>query len=630
MATEGCDVASPCCPGLKCAKGACTADCSLNTEPCSATASCCPGFVCGANGTCAPPCTTQGKSCTDSAVCCTGLTCANGTCACLAEGDVCAAGGEPCCSGLSCDGTAHCRAACTLPVGACQPFGAACAADGGGCCGAVTCQGGLCNDPALVATCSLEGGPCAGLTDCCGKAAFGSQLDCVPASDGGSVCHLGKAGDLCDTLRHCVPGINCVYPPVPDSGVPDAGVDDGGSTDAGADAGTDGGSTVIDAGTPVGVCTLAKTNLTCTLFSGSCTPGDSCNPNSSTNQGYDPCYLKVNASNQLGYRPQFLACRSGFCAQPIDGDPCTGTCTQTVGDPRRTSCLTLYDTSKQCMPACANDSDCRGSSFYDGNLNNAQRVANFCVNYGTASGCQPLLCFAEGQTGPLGDTGALYKPCASHPDTLCLPRYVSGDSNIEGFCTPVRPDAGTTVGQTCDPRAGREATTANCGPDAICLGGRCAAICDASQLGRKGTPACSKDLTCISPQGLDLISDYQFGGCGDPCDPFADLAHSGCVNYCGGPPVRCTWIIGDEKPSAPRGYCAASIKPPIKVGKICKSGGAVEQCETGAYCLLSSDGVTRVCTRLCDPSEDAGTPDMCPNNLTCTAFAGFTRSGYCH
>ncbi len=377
-----------------------------------------------------------------------------------------------------------------------------------------------------------------------------------------------------------------------------------------------------------GLCGLTRTNVACTLFTAGCSAGDSCNPNSSTNQGYDPCFYKVVGQN-LGYRPQVLLCSGGLCSQPEEGDSCSGTCTQTVGDPRKTSCLSFYDGKKKCMPACGSDSDCRGSTFYDSNLANRQRVTNYCLNYGGGAACQPALCFVEGQTTAVGDPAVLYKPCKDKPNTICLPRYVSSNSTILGFCSPVSASPEATAGQACDPRAGREATRANCGPGAVCLGARCAAICDAAALGRGGTPTCGQDKTCISPQGLDLISDYQFGGCADPCDPFADLEHSGCVNYCGGAPAHCNWIIGDPVVGLPRGYCGAGMKVPVKVGQTCVEG-AVDQCEPGAYCLGSSTSATRTCTRLCDPTVDGGTPDACAAGQTCTAFASFKRSGYCH
>ena len=492
--------------------------------------------------------------------------------------------------------------------------------DGGDCCASGVCPRGQCSDPSTLSTCAQEGAACASTSDCCGNSAFGSQLDCLPrGADGGNLCHLAKAGELCDVAHHCLPGVNCVYPPPPDAGAGDGGVDDGGTTDA--------GSPPPDAGTGAGVCTITKTGTSCTLYTPNCGAGDGCNPSSSTNQGYDPCYLKVNGTN-LADRTSLLLCNGGYCAQPNEGDPCSSTCTQTVGDPRRTSCLSFYDNSKLCMPACSTDADCHGASFYDGSQNNPQRVTNYCVNYGNGAGCQPLLCFVEGQAGPAGKVASLYKPCMGHPNTLCLPRFVGADSNIEGYCIAVKPGTAPTVGQVCDPRAGREALAANCGKDAVCLGGRCAAVCDASALGLNGTPGCSKDQTCISPQGLDLIADYQFGGCADGCDPFTDLEHSGCVNYCGGSGAVCNWIIGDPVPNLPRGYCGAALKQPIRIGQACSTDTAVDQCEAGSYCLLG--GVRRTCTRLCDPTVDAGTPDACASGQSCTAFTRLPRSGYCH
>jgi hypothetical protein len=132
-----------------------------------------------------------------------------------------------------------------------------------------------------------------------------------------------------------------------------------------------------------------------------------------------------------------------------------------------------------------------------------------------------------------------------------------------------------------------------------------------------------------SQQGLDLIADYQKGGCADPCDPFADETHNGCANYCGGPKARCQWLIADPKPGLPRGVCGAALQNPIATGQPCTKDGVVDPCVAGAYCLTSSADGSHTCTKLCDPSPDAGPFDGCPNGQTCSGFNGLTRSGFC-
>lgn len=432
-------------------------------------------------------------------------------------------------------------------------------------------------------------------------------MDCVAAADGGSYCHSGRPGEACDATHRCGPGLNCVAPTSMPS---DAGTADGGELDAGV--------------SPLGTCRVPTTGAECSIFTGTCNVGDRCDPDSTTNQSYDPCLLFATG-NRLGYRQTPLSCVDGYCSQPQEGEACTGACRQTAGDGRRTVCRDAADGERYCMPQCTENSDCSRSDYADSNIN-AQPATNYCRNYGNGAACQPALCFAEGVNG-LDDTSVLYKPCAQIPDSLCLPRFSQTTSGIVGFCTAVRPGTGSTVGQVCNPRAGIESPSELCGADAVCLGGRCAPICDASTLGADGkTPGCEAPLTCISPQGLDLVASYQFGGCGTPCDPFADLAHSGCVSYCGGPPTKCHWIIADPSPGAHRGYCGAALVNPLKAGEKCRSG-VVDPCEAGARCLRTADG-TGECTRLCDPTAVAGTPDACPSG-TCKAFQGFTRSGYC-
>jgi hypothetical protein len=473
----------------------------------------------------------------------------------------------------------------------------------------------VCDDPSTRAKCIVAGKACTTTSECCGDPAVGSQLDCVASADGKHVCRLGQSGDACDEAHHCTPGLTCIGAA-------------GSPGDGGTDGGTDGGSAASDGGAKSvsGTCGLPATSTACTLYSSSCNVGDSCDPKSMTNQGYDPCYYGV-VSQSLSPRSPLLACNGGFCTDPVQGQPCSLNCVQTAGDPRKTACLDFYDGSKLCMPSCASDTDCDGATAYDAQNYNPQPATNYCVNYGAASGCQPVLCFAEGQP-QLSDPSVLYNPCAARPGTICVPQYTGSLSAIVGYCMAVRPNAPSTVGQVCNARAGREATLATCGRDAICLGGRCEAICDASQLGRSGTPKCDGSHTCISPQNVNLIADYQVGGCGDPCDPFADLEHSQCANYCGGPPTRCNWIVGDPVGNQPRGYCGAALEKPILVGQACQHD-AVDPCEPGARCLLGSDGVTRVCTHLCDPSVDSGNQDACPSGLSCTAFTPLKRSGYC-
>ncbi len=572
-----------------------------------------------------------GGDCTGVGTCCSGLSCmSGGVCGCLAEGATCSGDAGVCCSGLSCDGTGHCRAPCGTSAGACEPFGASCS-DAGSCCSSSRCSGGECTDPGSLLACANEGGSCTTSADCCGSVSLGTRLDCIAGR-----CHLGQPGEPCTaSTRHCTPGAVCIFP---DAGAPDSGVSDGGFVDAGevdagevdagdVDAGlTDAGE--VDAGPPpepTGVCTVPRTAATCVLGTGTCVTGDSCNPSSTQNQGYDPCYYRVSG-NTLYVRANPLVCSGGVCSLPGDGSPCTGACRQTPGDPRSIACRTNFAGQRRCMPSCTTDADCRGTTIQDPNVTNAQPLTSYCVNYnGSGAACQPRLCFIEGQA-PYDNPALLYASCSGVGNSVCLPRYVGNLSSILGFCTAVRPGTASTLGETCNPRAGREATTGLCGRGTTCLGGRCAKVCDAAALGLQGTPTCGPDLTCISPQGLDLISSYQFGGCADPCEPFTDLASSGCVNYCGGPPARCNWIIGDPTPSEPKGYCGAALVNPIDVGQPC-TRKSIDPCVAGAACLLNTGTNTSSCVRLCDPTGASGS--ACPTGQSCSAFTSFNRAGYC-
>lgn len=572
--------------------------CVAASSACTADAQCCTGLAC-VGGVCATPCGAAGATCSAAGACCAGLSCAQGTCACLAEGAACSDGGTVCCGGTSCDATGHCRAPCTTP-GACQPFGAACAS-AADCCAPSACVSGVCADATRTTSCRGEDAPCTTAAECCGSdAVYASHLDCRPGADGGNVCRLGAVGDPCDATRHCASGTDCVVPP-------------------------------NDAGLTVGTCARPPSTTTCIISRASCNAGDACDPESAVNGGYDPCFI-ASAGGSLGYRATALMCGAdGHCRVPVDGEPCTRPpgCLQTPGDPRPTACNRNADGELRCMPSCTTDSECQGSEFQDFGLNSPERLTNYCVRYGLGAGCQPKRCYEEGKGGAIGDVNNLYQPCANTPNSICLPRFVSAATNIVGFCAPVRQSTASTVGQACDARGGLESGNSYCGAGALCLGGRCAALCDAAALGTHGTPTCGADKLCVSPQGLDLISSYQFGGCTDPCHPFTTLEESGCVNACGGAKSRCYWLVGDPVVGQPRGYCGAAVREPIAVGRPCTKT-SVDPCESGAQCRLDANGTTRSCVKLCDPGADAGTPiNACPAGKRCTAFSSLTRSGYC-
>jgi len=550
-------------------------------------------------------CGAMGAACS-GITCCTGFSCIGGQCSCAAhEGDVCNAD-SACCAGLSCDATNHCRMPCNSEAGACHALGEMCASDAD-CCAPGTCHLGNCRGTFLPATCASEGIACLADTDCCGSLDAGSRYACVSASDGGRVCHLGSAGESCDPSKPCSPGQTCIASV-------DGGVEGGSNSEAGG-------------GAQVGVCGVVSMPSVCTLLSGSCAVWDTCDPENGTNQGYDPCFYRAQGQT-LSPRPQILTCHGGRCNYPIQGEACTATCIQTAGDPRPTQCVGILDGTNMCLPLCNVDADCSGALAVDSKNNNPPLLTTYCVGYGSAAqACQPLVCYVGGQAGE-DKPSMLYRPCPGRPNTLCIPQFVGTTSSILGFCQAVKPGATSTVGKVCSQREGRESQEGLCGKDALCLGGVCQKICDASQLGAAGTPACDPAETCLTTQGVNLVADYQVGGCGTPCDPFADEDHSGCANFCGGPPSKCYWIIGDAVANQPRGYCGAAAAHPIAAGQAC-GPSSVEPCEGGAYCLLNSDGITTSCAKLCDPTAASGSPDSCPKGKRCAAFPPLKHSGQC-
>lgn len=629
--------------------GTCNALCRMPGESCDDNSGCCPGAAC-TDGAC---CVTKGESCGEGAGCCGGLSCTDGACSCIDEGGACGDTDEVCCNGMSCDATGHCRAACAGPVGACQPLGGACTSNGD-CCASGRCEDGVCTG-AEPATCASEGQACASESDCCGSEAAGSRFSCVPQADGGSECRFGRLGQACDDARRCAPGLDCVYPSadggvgdagipadagVDDAGVEDAGIDDAGFEDAGVeDAGIDDGDpddAGIEDGPPLpapdgveGVCAMANTSATCDLYSATCAVGDRCQLAATNIGDLDPCSIKVQQQRPVSRTPTLVCGAAGRCRLPGAYEPCDSQCLQAAGDARRTICTRTVSGDRMCLPSCGGHDECDGSDTFDTQLWAPQPATNYCVNYGGGAACQPSLCYLDGSPS-IGDPSVLYKPCDKlGTGSLCLPRYYGEGSSVIGLCTAVRPVSSSTVGQVCNVRAGNEPGQQTCGPDAICMGGVCAALCDASQLGGAGTPACTPDKTCVSPQGIDLIADYQYGGCVDPCNPLTDFAHSGCVDSCGGPPARCNWIIGDPKVGQALGYCGAALTQPLPIGAEC-TWGAIDPCVSGSYCLGSSDGSTRRCTQLCSPQATAGAPDACPTGKRCTAFDPLTRVGYCN
>ncbi len=403
------------------------------------------------------------------------------------------------------------------------------------------------------------------------------------------------------------------------------------------------GTPPVDAGTPttVGTCGVVGTPPTCTLRSATCALGASCDPNSSANQGYDPCSLQYSGGS-LYYRAAGYACHSGVCALPQLNDTCTAKCSETPGATNKTVCAELDVNSKVCAVSCTTDADCPGVFYPNGNLASAQRfgvishapLTQWCVPHPELgkSVCQPRLCFEDAPDR--NNEGFLFKACADVPNSICLPHETStlsdyfGSSNtstVLGFCHAVRPGTAPTVGQACDERSGTEAPDRLCGPDALCAGGRCQALCDASQPGGY-FPACGPSQTCLNPYyGTDPLSGHQTGMCGVACDPFADEAHSGCTNFCGGPRARCQWQGLDKVPGP--AHCVAMAAHPKPAGAPCTATG---ECGTGMICWsTANDNSNPVCTQLCSQAAAAGSADACRQGSCQPLYDGANRIGAC-
>jgi hypothetical protein len=503
------------------------------------------------------------------------------------EGDSCAT--TTCCAGLACDPTSHfCQTQCAADAVGCRALFDACDTTHP-CCGSATCRGGVCTSAAFP-VCKHDGDACASASDCCGNADAGLQLSCIGAGDGGNVCHDPTQGERCGGAVGCSPGLSCSF----------------------GDGGADAGSCALPSGGRDGG------SIACTGTSGACQLGDSCDPN-----------LDYCGSGGLVCDPT-----RSVCGLPGLGAACTTSCAQTAGASQPVVCAANeFASGGLCQTGCGADSDCLFATVAD--TNSGLPVSQFCARSDPAgpAACQALVCYAPasgGSTG-FGSTSDFYKPCAGHPDSLCVPTFQFGEQL--GMCQAVRHAATlavTTVGQVCSTQASGGLQDLLCGKDATCLGGRCAAICDVQQGGTGTLPGCSATQTCIATSQVDLTEAFQVGGCGIPCDPWtSDASKNGCpADFCNGPLSACEWIIGDRVGSRPLGYCRAETASPLHEGDDCKARPG--DCATGLFCLSTNAARTAAaCFRLCDATAAAGSPDACTAGKTCTAFNGFTHGGRC-
>ena len=652
-----------------------TGGCGQTGASCSVSNPCCTGYLCSGGGSCVLP-GHEGDACDGTVGCGNSLTCTSGFCrascsstaVCLALGDDCSSGGT-CCGALTCSNgictTSHlptCKGdgeACTTAADCCgdasagTQFACVSAGDGGSICHlaalgdacdptANPCGPGLTCKPAPVTTTGSSSSSSSTVTSSSSGSGSGStSATTASGSDSGSTSTGSNSGSTSATTTSGS-----------DSGSTSAGSDSG-STSSGSDSGSTGVNptpTRTGGTPPTMTCQYTHTNpagpTTCNITSSGCYAGDPCDPNN------DYCAkggsLKCDPTSRT-CTPQ--AGIFGDCSSTAD-------CVQ-VGGNQALSCSgnTLFSvlfsdlygsgSGSICAPKCSSDSDCTTAIAIDSSNSNPPELSMLCDQSGGVPACQPVLCWDGAATldgsctdpnnssdpycgsGLTSDPSKLYQPCTGHPNTICVPQYYGDLSTVFGFCQAVAPTTASTVGNACDPAVSAAYPDLLCGADSWCMGGVCSPLCDVQQGGSNNIPGCSASQTCVSLQGVNLVSTYQVGGCDTPCDPWtADATKSGCTTFCGGPRAKCDWVFGDRIAGQALGYCAPEAKSPLGTGQNC--GNDPTGCVQGDECLTNNSGQS-LCYRICDTTAAAGTADSCPSGQTCgQLFSSLVHPGYCH
>ncbi|HET8542383.1 MAG TPA: hypothetical protein VFL83_21090 [Anaeromyxobacter sp.] len=187
MPGDACTQTTQCCVGF-CLGGTCES-CKPNGATCTSEADCC-SSICDASGICRPPCQPENDACTVTADCCSGLTCVvppgstSGTCKGDA-GPVCGNTGQACSTVAPivgcCNAADTCtNGVCTAPVQCKEPL-QACTAGGNECCTGLSClaldavEGKVaCGSQQAVTACFCDvvscapmSQPCSTLVPCC-------------------------------------------------------------------------------------------------------------------------------------------------------------------------------------------------------------------------------------------------------------------------------------------------------------------------------------------------------------------------------------------------------------------------------------------------------------------------------
>ncbi|MHB1847049.1 MAG: hypothetical protein ACYCWW_19680 [Deltaproteobacteria bacterium] len=519
-----------------------------------------------------------------------------------------AATGGPCVTAGDCVSGDICRASadggvCAFaapPIFACLALGAACGADGGlaSCCSSL-CQGGHCQP---LPSCAVANQGCNGNGDCCNGlacvanaagsgAARGSPADAGATSSSGS-CQptCGGSGSACTGSGQCcsAQGLSCL-PTTP-------------------------GGTPVVCGTPSGTtsCGDACSGDECVL-------GSFCQDQATASGTVDPC-----ASAGLVCDPNLQACR-----QPLEFETCLPggpACRPLLDSTVSLQCLSDRSNGLTlCVQPCAATADCATpyASCQVGGTDTAGNSYSVCsYNIVPPAGC----------TDYFGSC-----PAAGAADGLCVPIFQAGFGSF-GLCWQAATDGGA-LGDPCFVNATR-ATGGFCAAAGMCLGGVCAASCNA---GTDGGPTCGpQTLTdggvgatqqCDPTQGQSgNAADY--GNCSVACD-FTSASGGGCVTTPEGTPEKCFPMGFYGLPDSVTGMCLAAAPNPLPVGAVCNASALpadlFDPCIAGALCL-GIPGQTSHCDQLCNGVGQPGAP--CASGQTCTAlsFGGGalpTHTGYC-
>ncbi len=522
----------------------------------------------------------QGDVCAKTSECCakSGLACVGGVCqspTCRHAGDSCA--NDPCCVGTTCNPNSFCEPPCSNST-VCRAHGSSCAADAE-CCGGQKCSGGVCGTGALL--CAGKNDHCSDAMPCCNTPGAPSQIFCQTVSGSNiaqKICRLGGAQDAhCDDTMPCQFPLACVS----------------------------------------GTCQQPSTSYVCNPNRG-CSVGDSCHPPDLTTTPPETDSCSVSG----------LACdANGFCRPPTLGDPCSDkvTCVGTAGSNAKVACV-KDGTEGRCAELCTSDADCPDAT-------------NFCVSVSGVSQkvCTFGLCYLDVDKktadayGISNDRAVLFKPCAGHPDMVCLPEDQQGST--VGTCRQNNLNKGEGgAGAPCKNIPSRTAPHLLCDAANICFGSSCMPICNAVS---DQEPSCKNGYSClIASPSPALTNKDVVGTCSNRCNVYGDATTSGCNTFCGGPTSACSLYFADD----PRGaFCVPAPTPGIAVGKACDPFAASgDKCAAGTVCTQGSASANYLCRKMCDPSGvDAlgacASGTVCRGLSWCGASAGTAckRLGVC-